>query len=138
MTYSIVAFDNYNSVEGVPSCWLLKNGASTYAYFPKKCSATKLSNMIKEKVNPQPQWPLYKCTVLYQTPLYETMLSKAAKAELTDHLSSSYSETTFAANQDSSSDCDEYIPPTPPKKRGGSFNEKTERCSTASNFQGNT
>ncbi|XP_076052598.1 uncharacterized protein LOC143032014 [Oratosquilla oratoria] len=80
--YVIVAFTNNNTVEMVPSGWILGQDET---WWPKSKSLTAITKMIKDRVVPDHTWERHKMRVICAADTYEDGRRKAREAEETDN-----------------------------------------------------
>ncbi|XP_076036972.1 uncharacterized protein LOC143022574 [Oratosquilla oratoria] len=80
--YVIVAFTNNNTVEMVPSGWILGQDET---WWPKSKSLTAITKMIKDRVVPDHTWERHKMRVICVADTYEDGRQKAMEAEETDN-----------------------------------------------------
>ncbi|XP_076050512.1 uncharacterized protein LOC143031034 isoform X1 [Oratosquilla oratoria] len=80
--YVIVAFTNNNTVEMVPSGWILGQDET---WWPKSKSLTAITKMIKDRVVPDHTWERHKMRVICVADTYEDGRRKAREAEETDN-----------------------------------------------------
>jgi len=67
MEFAIVAFIDDYSVAVVPLCWVVYDGQHTAACrWPPSSKARKMEKLVKDRVDPAPDWLSYSVRVLHQ------------------------------------------------------------------------
>ena len=117
--FSVVVFDDENSVEGVPSSWIKKLGNQTYCYWPPRHSKDRLNiyNLIRKEITASTDWNLLTCRIKCETESFKDMRRKVKHSEIvstdTDSENIVNLVPTRQSKEQAKSSDDEFVPPIP-------------------------
>ena len=111
--FSIIVFKAENTIEGVPSSWVLNDNGKDRCYWPK---SAKVSVYIKNLQDPLPDWPLYDCIVKSTA---ATLVDMKRKVQALQYCSTTEldSDEEIVVNHDQGSSEDDLEIEAPPNKR---------------------
>lgn len=110
--YSVVHFTSENTVESVPSKWLVENNGKYRCYWPTKLSNDRITKLIKKNCDSSDDWNLCQCQVKFKCNTYEE-----SRAKCNDATYLTMSDISLSSDNDSSSNDEPAAFQPPPKKK---------------------
>ena len=118
MSYTVVHFKEENSVEGVPSSWIINVNNKVCCYWPPKNVAGGITSLIKRCASADLSWSLAKCSIIFKASSYSDMREKCKEAAyLTGSENTEREESIVTEESDFESDSSEEMFPSPPSKK---------------------
>ena len=143
--YSIVRFVNDNSIEGVPTSWILNVQNQDYCKWPPKLPSFGITRLVKRGTPPKANWNLNRCMIKYRDLTFVDMRSRleasaylATDSEM-NTTGNPHNQTNFSS--DNSSDGLKYLENSCKKIKsfqGGNFNDIQTMCEQQLEISGMT